>query len=359
MPTAVDRPKKAFRTHSNYLQAFQLIITEHYQNRPRLWVPGVTPAVLDGVAASVRASHRFSSIARRPAPRDLSALRGCLRNAWGTELLLLAARKFTDDQLFGVANNWAVVQAYYACYHAAQALIIAQGRTPPQDHTSTLHESAEFWTRHSLAPWSLGYRAAGYLKFPRDVDESVHNLGPCDYTTCWDLAAKALRTTRSDPLRVRCGAERQRQRKDRRKQWKLENEVRLAAGKAPKDLPPNPKLSQEDRTRIDAKLSPTTLLDYLCRLRVRSNYKDPTMFTDGPDDPRESRWVHENLCGIATATLLVHELHIARLIGRSALRPIAEEWANTQAAKSAKAGLSTRYSILFPQAEETRVGGHE
>ena len=50
-----------------------------------------------------------------------------LRNAWGTELLLaLGGSLGADDELIRLMNNWAVVQAYYCCYHGAQALLAAR-----------------------------------------------------------------------------------------------------------------------------------------------------------------------------------------------------------------------------------------
>lgn len=44
------------------------------------------------------------------------------------------------------------------------------------------------------------------------------------------------------------------------------------------------------------------------------------MFTDGPSDDASSSTVHRNLRYLAGASLLVHELHVAQLVGPSRLR---------------------------------------
>ena len=88
-----------------------------------------------------------------------------LRSAWGTELLLEMTGAFIDDELVGLANNWTVVQSYYAAYHAFLALLAAQGAALPAHHEGTQRAWAIFWTgrRLDLPPWALGYGPKGGL----------------------------------------------------------------------------------------------------------------------------------------------------------------------------------------------------
>ncbi len=54
------------------------------------------------------------------------------------------------------------------------------------------------------------------------------------------------------------------------------------------------------------------------------------MFIDGPVDVNMSTLVHKNLEAIVSSTLLLHELHVAALVGRNVVLAWMEEWvANT------------------------------
>jgi hypothetical protein len=94
-------------------------------------------------------------------------------------------------------------------------------------------------------------------------------------------------------------------------------------------------------------MRPTTLLDYLYRLRVRSNYEDCTMFIEGPEDPSESREVHRHIQRITSATLLVHELHIRQLIGRDRLARLVDGWLKDPVIDAPSIGLQSRRDILL------------
>jgi hypothetical protein len=160
-------PKAAFRTHSNYLSAFDAVMAQCYSpDRYTLLTP--LGDVLQGLASAVRASPAFGRLTKR-SDADTGAVSAILRNAWATELLLASAGQLARDELIGLANNWAVVQAYYASYHAAQALTVARGQPRPQTHTKTQKAYCDFWVARpvSLPPWSLAWAASGCANLPR------------------------------------------------------------------------------------------------------------------------------------------------------------------------------------------------
>lgn len=82
--------------------------------------------------------------------------------------------------------------------------------------------------------------------------------------------------------------------------------------------------------RVERSVRPHTIIDYLCRLRVKANYLDSTVFTEGPDDVEVSRRVLEELKDISANTLLVDELHIRSLV-QGKLDSIADEWLESRA----------------------------
>ena len=88
------------------------------------------------------------------------------------------------------------------------------------------------------------------------------------------------------------------------------------------------------------------LLDYLYRLRLRSNYEDSTMFTDGPERTSDSRQVHRSLCRITSATALIHELFIQKLIGPARFDAIADDWLAASGSPARAVGLGSRRELL-------------
>ncbi len=104
---------------------------------------------LNALASRVSASPSMATTL--PESIDEDQVRRSLANAWGTELLLaLSSRYATDDEFVRLANNWAVIQAYYVVYHATQALAVAKGFPRPDSHPKTQNQYLSFWVPRPL-----------------------------------------------------------------------------------------------------------------------------------------------------------------------------------------------------------------
>jgi len=344
-------PVGAFKAHANYLRAFDTLMESHYTPK-KFMIP--TDHLLEAVTKKVTASTVYHRLSARPIGEGEERLKSILRNAWGTEFLLATARRlFRDhDELIRLANNWAVVQAYYASYHISQALLVARGQPRPSSHAATQAQYSAFWCRPTvqLPPWSLGCDASGLTNLPPGLtfEPVSHHWVTCAPDTCWGLVAVVLKGTRRDWVTKRLKEERERKRADARKAWHRQERARKEAGKRPRKEPASrlPRLEPGEKIAIDLKTRPTTLLDYLYRLRVRSNYEDADMFTEGPEDEIQSSIVNLHLCRITAATLLVNELLVSRLIGAATLRTIADEWVKSTGTATAKVGVARRLSIF-------------
>lgn len=158
----------------------------------------------------------------------------------------------------------------------------------------------------------------------------------------------ALRTTREELLKVSYSEERKRLRNQRRKQWDEDEEKRRASGKRRRKEPrfSLPILRAADKKTVDGALRPTTLLDFLYRLRVRSNYEDPTMFTEGPESANDTIAVHRHLSHLTSATLLLHEMYIRQLVGVSWLKDQVDDWLAGSGALLPNLGLRARRDLL-------------
>jgi hypothetical protein len=328
--------KETFRTYANYIRAF----TE---------LAGL-PSFAIGQRRLAQLRDRIAGNAVQVEPQaepTLAYVRSSLINAWGTEMILNITMTYAqEDELVGLTNNWAAVQLYYAVYHATQALLLARGYQRPENHPQTQRMFADMWVNRnaSLAPWSLGVGSDGIRNGPgRDVDLGIHPWTACNPATCWDLAAKAIRTTRDDAVVSSMSRLRLERQKELRRAFdaRPQRRRRTVAQRVPL-----PRLSADDKSRVDRRIRPYTFLDFLYRLRLKTNYEDATVFVDGPESPAEARLVRRDLAFLAAASLLLNELHIELAIGEAAVRGWADSWLQTNHPGGRLLGLARRRELL-------------
>lgn len=332
----------SFQTHANYLRAFSMLAGFSF--------PGSASAMRASLAERVSASPTFTGLQQRQA--DLPQIRRSLANAWGAEMLLALPSKYaSEDALRRLANNWGTAQLYYVMYHATQALFVAAGSPRPEDHSVTRRVFENYWCERALQlpPWSFAAASGGYRNGPgRPLDERMHAWARCTSETCWDIAAKALRTTREDALPGAVRARRERKRAAELAAWRAAEAERVARGRRARTAPRLglPRLTTDEHREVESRLRPYTLMDYIWRLRVKTNYEDATMFTDGPQDDVSAASVHRDLVSLAEATLLVTELHIRQLIGAPTLRRLVDGWVSTNVPRSVRLGLAIRRDFV-------------
>ena len=290
MPDDMTPARGAFLSHANYIQAFDHLMSAYYLPDRGLftfWAP--LESLYEAIAVAVRASRLWNRLQRRP-QTDVNEVTRILRNAWSTESLLALTGEFATDEIIGTANNWAVVQGYYASYHVSQALFVARGDARANTHETGQSQFAAFWARPSISlpPWSLGWGPTGYLNVPNGI-EVITPRSPwigCDDRSCWGLLGMALRTTRNDTIDEQLVMARERKRAERRRLWRQQEAARLAEGRrarAEPAFPRRPQLTGGEKQQVMDHVRAHGILDYLYRLRIRSNYLDTTMFEDGPE----------------------------------------------------------------------------
>lgn len=340
-----DSPVGRFKTHANYIRALAVLAGN------QVWPMQSVPQCLNALA--VRTFRLPSMADPTPATQNLAQIRSSLENAWGTELLLGLAGHFGfADDLVRLTNNWAVVQTYYVAYHATQAYSGAKGQPRPDSHPKTQNEFGARWLQRpiELAPWTFGATHGGFTNVPTGtvVDTSIHGWSACNAVSAWGLAGKAFESTRNGWIDEAVARQRAKLQSQNRKVWREKEATRLAAGKAPRTEPkfPLPRLSAPDRASIASGMRPAGFIDYLYRLRIKTNYEDSSMFTDGPDDAVISGQVHSDLTYLATSTLLVHELHIGRLVGKATLLGWVDQWLTAHLPTGMVIGLAGRRHTL-------------
>ena len=134
----------------------------------------------------------------------------------------------------------------------------------------------------------------------------------------------------------------------RRRAWQEEEDERLRLDRRPRQVLRFrlPQLTKAEKEDVRRRLRPFGLIDYLYRLRLRSNYEDSAMFIDGPEDEGPSEQVRSDLCLLAGSTSLLCELYIMRLLGHALFVDWARHWLDRNTVSGLAAGLAQRFELL-------------
>jgi hypothetical protein len=88
------------------------------------------------------------------------------------------------------------------------------------------------------------------------------------------------------------------------------------------------------------------MLDYLYRLRIKANYIDNKLFSQGPESEVDADSFSRQMQDIVAATLLVHELRVIKIVGSSWVLGEVDKWLDKNAISTPAYGLSLRRRIL-------------
>lgn len=190
----------------------------------------------------------------------------------------------------------------------------------------------DWWSMRSFkpSPWSLSFDVSGLANSPSSTTALPSNLANCTPHNCFDFVRLALKTTwdqeRAESLR-----------NARVTKLRLAQKAydELATARAAKGLkatgrrPSGAKLTPAERAAGERSVRPHTMIDYLYRLRLRSNYVDAAMWTDGPSTIGESVAVHDNLAFITASTLFASEISLRAILGPSIFDQLVSDSAAT------------------------------
>jgi hypothetical protein len=210
-------------------------------------------------------------------------VRRSLANAWGTELLLYLGHHFLkSEEIVRVSNTWNVVQAYYALYHATQAIGLAKGFKRPETHPRTQALFLELWGKlpESFLPWCFVCKSDGHHLATTTIDHKVHVWSIVDAHNCHSLAYKGIRTTRDEAILERYQSDRETKKRALVKKWEGAEKARIEKGRKARPKPkfPLPRLTAEEQKNAQNAVRGYSMLDYLYRLRIRTNYVDAANF---------------------------------------------------------------------------------
>ena len=282
----VSDSRAAITTYSNYNDAWCL-------RRQRELSLGVEQSRLNAFQ-KLRPTQNF----------DREAVREHLRRG---HLTLRLVQRIPVDEMpeFAMASAlWLPVQAYYAVHGFGLAFLAATGDAAslPRTHGGFMKTAADrivdgLFPRPFSAVLRGGYYgwkhlAADLTGIPdrRAEIRSGLNLGHPSEGTRDAHVAQCLDTTRRRLI-----------------EDKLEAARKTGARKSGKKTA---RLSSQRQVEIAESVGPTTVFDYLYRVRVKSNYEDTTMYQEGSDhaDTLIALVIHTQKLTVTICALLAHAL---------------------------------------------------
>lgn len=301
-----ERPHPAFgepfRAYANYLADVAAYLERSY---------GRGATLLDGVYTAVLDHPPVHRVQRRPLAREaVLDFEAGLRKGWG--FLRRVQREVADEAFYDEeANALLPYMTWYAVHHVGRAYSAAARQTVPRDHLGLLHVLGRTVVVRGLLPlpwgaWCEGCPQIGTAGFGGlGAVGTVHVLSRPDPDTFEDRLALVLRTTRErDLARAFEGL-------------RLRN---VAPGRTRRNL------TRADKEKHAKGFAPTTLFDFLYRLRTASSYGEADLFVLGSRDEHDARQLAVSLAVICDATVAALEALAAAYVGPSPLAEAAERY---------------------------------
>lgn len=282
----ITKSEKAFETYRSYLSSIIADFVKIY-------------STLDNFAEHAWKECELTPL-RRP-PFDSKTIRRYLIIAWNTEYLL-ELNNFSEIDIVKISNQWRPIQAYYSIYSAGEAVSYVIDGSLVESHNKCIAKLNSFFVeRVRIRPFCLCYtgstrRGIVSKNIPAGV-APVNNLSRIKSTPV-NLIATCVRAEHRNRI-------------DEFEPKKLTKVQR--------------KKGQKKRLKLDYDPGYTTMLNFLYRLRIKSNYKDAEIFiSDSPDEYIKK--FSKDLTSIVNVTLLLFEIIIIRRWGTENFARLAQSY---------------------------------
>jgi hypothetical protein len=239
-----------------------------------------------------------------------AALKQYLSNGWTTEALLEQnLNSFADDALKN-SLVWAFPQAYYSVFSVTLGYFQVAGFTDGQTHASLIRK---FGDEANLGhyPRNTSFLACGGIEHKRTflncrkvaLPSTLH-FDPVDSDVIDTHIAGLLSATRQADLRDRL----------------LDRKLKTKSGK------PKRKFAEAQYASVGAKLGYTSVLSFLYRKRIKSNYQDIDSILSAELKADE---IFPRIMQVVACLNAIHEAFIVRAIGQNAYTAILDSLSST------------------------------
>ena len=238
-----------------------------------------------------------------------------LKIAWNTEYLL--SINHGDSELVRINNQWSPIQAYYAVYSGMEALSYGIDGNHAGSHVKAMRKCSDFLVKLGFTPWDKAYTG------PRGKSKTKHN--PLNFPSSLFLPHN-LQRAGVDPLAMfaKCLKAEHSHRIDDK--WK---------GK-----------KKSGCYKYDYDPGYTTLLHFLYRLRIKSNYQEiDTFVTDAPD--HHILQFSHSLQLVTSWTLTLFELILIARLGAQSVIDQGKNYLGLNSSATNLAVRVTEYESIF------------
>lgn len=247
-----------------------------------------------------------------------SEARSRLRSAWQHELAARVHAFVGDPTVLRIGSHALPVTAYYALFNGFRAWAQVQGIHADR-HTQLQRTFSTQFASSLPLPWGARLNgdpasaASCTLERVGLLPPPLPTVNPVAYTrhSTEEMLLATLRMARKWMLDTQ------------RERWLANNKTKQGI--------PRKKLPAGARAKLVAKLWPTTLLDFVYGMRVRSNYQQIDEYVSEPKDWNYSDF-HRGMAFIVHSGLLMAETHLAALVGLDDLEREATSWADSVSA---------------------------
>jgi|GEM_PF-1335879 len=237
-----------------------------------------------------------------------------LKNGWNTEYIL-NFNLSSEPELARINNQWQPIQTYYAIYSVGEALAYLLDQHKAGTHKSCLKKLNYFLKGINIQPWNLMYTG----KLGKSGKDHFHVNFPVGIVIPHNLARTGI-----EPIQMVC------------KCLKAEHPKRVDD-----DFQKKPGIYKYN---FDPGL--TSLLNFMYRMRIKSNYEEIDMFlAEAPDEVIIE--FGKNLAFICLYTLTLFEIAIIRKIGKANFSKIVEEYLKINKSASAIEARNSLYKSLI------------
>jgi hypothetical protein len=288
-----DSEEIKFEVYTNYLWGLSYYLDKKY------------PQLKDQIV-----EIDISKLALNPT-YDCKELQKFFNNSWNSERLLNTPLELNSgDYFIKYANHWSPVLSYYSIFLCFQALFISLGWKPILEHRSFLAKLSSLINKGKLPfiyPWDhLCWGCCGQkqeeFNFTVDCNEisKFSSLSNPAFSEDEVLFGKILKTTRH---KLETYYE---------EKWKREGKIKNKNGG------PRKAYKKTDKIAVSDSIAKTSLLDFLYRLRIRSNYEDADIFFLGDRNDVTIKNYFNSLISITTQLLFFTETMVRHTVGKQA-----------------------------------------
>lgn len=246
-------------------------------------------------------NHFFKNKIKPHHNPDIKLIGKYLRNSWNTENVLNLNKLILENSNNSFIVQWGIPQTYYSIFTSLLSFYKSVGY-PQESHTGVLKRYGDL-IQEGKFPESLSMYLKGTKKEKIYVNiEKPKGLRPFEFSvrkpeTIDNKICQLLNSTREYKL------------SESGKEFKKRTQNKVK------------KLNESQLLEVSKNIGNTTILDFLYRKRIKSNYQDTDTFTS---ELLDGRTIIEELCHMVENYNLITESYIYKRIGKKGFQNIVE-----------------------------------